>query len=225
MSPKLSDRIERLQNEIVNFYNPIASSSSEHPVRRYSAKTISEHTSRVFNNIDIVCSLTGYSSSDRLYASALCHDMGRLMEKPESFEGSEMDWVRYRDSNHSKLSAKDCVNRLKKTDFSKDEISDIFTLVESHEVKMERWTGTETDILRVADRLDRLGKDGVVRLYENRRDLLKSSHEESLCGTVETMEEAHRYLIGLGLPSELSKYVEEKYEESKKVLEQLRNDD
>jgi len=214
MSPQISERMKSLQSEIFDLYNNVASSQSEHPKIRSYAKATDEHTRRVIGNIIIACRLMGCPLSDVLYASAACHDIGRMKKKPADFQGDDNAWRTYRDNNHHTVSAEDCVEPLARNNFTEYEIGRISSLVEYHGIDIEKDADIEVRMLQIADKLDRLGVDGAKRLYDNRRNR-GLSHDDSKSDAAATMKEAYQYLYNLGLSSRLSIYVKQKYEEGK----------
>jgi HD superfamily phosphohydrolase YqeK len=220
MQSELSDRVAGLEKETFDFYESIATSPLEHPIKQDVARVLIDHTRRVLGNVTVVCGFMKYKLNDTLYAAGIVHDIGRMRNRPKDSLMTEKEWIKYRDEYHHILSGEDCVPYLKRANFTDEEIEKTRALVEYHGVDIKAPADPEVIIVQVADKLDKLGVDGARRLFNLRR-FHDAPTQKIKDGMANKMIETVAYLSRFNLPRDLQVYIEQKWFEASVELRRI----
>ena len=131
------------------------------------------HTSRVCMNVQLIYGMMGanlegnFHVDEEVYAAALCHDFGRLRQLPDG-RGPE-EWRIFRNEFHHVFSAEDCLDVLMKSGYDSASIKKISAIVYCHGDDIYSLSlPLENKVMKVADKLDKMGATGVQRMLFNR---------------------------------------------------------
>lgn len=197
-----SPRLNNIIDTIFELYENVSS-------RGWFGRTTYEHTSRVVSNVMDVYARRGETVNEEVYAAALCHDTGKFFEECRSSK----------EDNHGLVSAMKCERYLREAGYDDQAIDSIKRIIISHNDDVYRPDiPFDERVIKYADKLDRLGKTGLNRLYENRKNS-KMSQEEIMHDIERIMTNAYRNCTILDVDSDL---VKELYEEGIAALEEMK---
>jgi hypothetical protein len=191
------------------------------PEKREMYNSTFQHTSRVALNVADLYQRLGQASDEIVYAAAICHDIGRLRSMPQNWALGRDKWIKYKDDHHAEFSGEECVPHLEKARYGKNAIELIRYVIVSHEDEsVSANSPLQFRLIQAADKLDKLGKDGVNILFTNRRLIYPHWDDSKRLYDVEkVMKRTYEEVKRLGLVPE---YIEAKYNEGNAEVQLLR---
>ncbi len=162
-----------------------------------------DHVRRVVKNATLICqTLRPEPDTKLVQIAALCHDMGYNSSPKE----------------HPRISADVCAPLLKKAGVSDEEILQVQSIILAHSRKSREPITVEEKIMYIADKLDMIGFDGVIRMFLQKKDEGMISRDDMATAIQQEIGEFVRYLESLDIARDL---VEQRWEESKAVLQKI----
>lgn len=187
-----------LRKNVENFY---ANMTDEEKNTKYFGHWY-DHVSRVVENVKAIIRENPKGIEKNLViAAALCHDLAYGIDK----------------ANHPRLSSKMCVEFLKKAFFTDREIIKIKTIILSHSRKSREPRTVEEKTVYIADKLDMLGIDGLVRMYMQ-EGIKIGSRDKIAERLLEENKKVTNFLLSLNIANKL---IQKRWEESKTIIEKI----
>lgn len=191
-------QLEAIIQAIENFYIEM----SENERRRCRGHWL-DHVRRVVRNVTLICqTLRPEPNTQLVKVAALCHDIG--------YNASP--------KGHPRVSAEMCTPLLKGFGVSDEEILQIQSIILAHSRKSREPTTVEEKAMYIADKLDMIGFDGVIRMFLQKKDEGMISRDDMATAIQQEITEFVRYLRSLGIARDL---VEQRWEESKAILQKV----
>jgi len=192
-------RINALKKEIFSFYNSMTEKQKN---LDYCCHWL-DHISRVEQNIKMIIKSEFLEEKPEiLIAAALCHDLGYGIDK----------------KNHPTISSELCVEYLQKARFSDEEIDKIKILILSHSRKSREPVKKAEKAIYIADKLDMLGYDGVVRMFMEKSQEMGCRDEIAAAILNQSRKLVFEYFIPLGIAKSL---ILKRWKETKDLIEKI----
>lgn len=220
-----SPEIRAIKDSVKNFYlEKLVTDDIEY---LKFVQSTAEHVSRVALNVEQIYQELGLPIDEGAYVAALCHDIGRLKDKPKNWNDKKKNWHEHKNKNHHIYSSEICHPLLLAAGYQKEKAHRIKNIVLSHNYEREEGEAEECmleeKVIQIADKMDKFSKNGVRRLFSSWKENKRYRSNKKLIDSVsETMEKwgytpAKRFKI-------VDKLLDKHFLEGKAELEEIRKE-
>jgi hypothetical protein len=213
----MSEQLLKLENLVDDFFQKALASTEDQNKKNWINSTYN-HTFRVIENVKEIYQELDQELDEKVYAAALCHDIGRLRDKPADWDRSPGEWFQHNNDYHHIFSGEDCFQLLKSAWYDHGSIKEIQDIVVMHgDDSVNNESDLKYRVLQLADKLDKFNADGVKRIYKSRGMMKRGERISEVKRIMEFgLEKAQSYGI-------CEKLVQRKYDQGLKQFKKMKS--